>query len=66
MIHFNLLLHLNMSMKCAEDPFNIGMFFLPNNGYIFRTPERGFHTGVAAVAEGIKGQAHDVKLEERS
>ena len=28
MIHFNLILHHTMGMKCAEEPFNMNMFFL--------------------------------------
>ena len=27
MIHFSLILHQNMGMKSAEDPFNMGMLF---------------------------------------
>ena len=26
-IHFSSILHHNMGIKCAEDPFNMGMFF---------------------------------------
>ena len=27
MIHYSFILHHNMGMKCAEDPFNMGVLF---------------------------------------
>ena len=53
MIQFSLILHHNMGIKCAEDPFNMGMFFdirCPSLWVYFQTPSthiRAFHTGVA-------------------
>ena len=40
MIPFSSILHHNMGMKCAEDHFNMGMFFIKvlHNGCIFRPP----------------------------
>ena len=29
MIRFTLILHYNMGRKCPEDPFNMGIFYLP-------------------------------------
>ena len=53
MVQFSLILHHNMGIKCAEDPFNMGMFFdirPPSLWVHFQTPNthiRAFHTGVA-------------------
>ena len=33
-ISYRLILHHNMGMKCAEDPFNMGEFFLPKVSFI--------------------------------
>ena len=33
MIHFSLILHHNMGMKYAEEPFNMGMFILPKASF---------------------------------
>ena len=33
MIHFSLILHHNMGIKYAEEPFNMGMFFLPKASF---------------------------------
>ena len=57
MIHFNLILHHNMGMKYAEDPFNMGMFFdlrHPSKWVHFQTPTTHtaghFYTGVGGGA----------------
>ena len=52
MIQFSCILHYNMSIKYAEDPFNMGMFFdirPPSLWVHFQTPThiRAFCTGVA-------------------
>ena len=45
-----------MGIKCAEDPFNMGMFFdirRPSKWVHFQTPNThilAFHTGVAPLA----------------
>ena len=33
MIHLSLILHHNMGIKYAEEPFNMGMFFLPKASF---------------------------------
>ena len=50
-----------MGIKCAEDPFNMGMFFAircPSLSVHFQTPNthiRAFHTGVAPPGCGLTG-----------
>ena len=51
MIQFSFILHHDMGIKYAEDPFNMGMFFdirRPSLCVHFQTPNthiRAFHTG---------------------
>ena len=55
MIHFSLTLNHDMGIKRAEDPFNIGIFFLPKASFIMSTFSdlnthiQAFHTGVAVA-----------------
>ena len=37
MIHYSLILHHHMVMKCAEGPFNVGVFCLPQMSFIMGT-----------------------------
>ena len=59
MIEFSFILHYNMDNKCAEDPFNMGMFFdirPPSLWVHFQTPNthiRAFCTGVAPPPPGL-------------
>ena len=69
MIQFSLILHHNMGIKCAEDPFNMGMFFdirCPSLWVHFQTPNthiRAFHTGVAPPPPGISGYNRNVQAQ---
>ena len=59
MIHFSFILHHNMGMKYAEEPFNMGMFFLPKASFkmgTFSNPTHTsghFYTGVAPSPLGL-------------
>ena len=55
MILFSLILHHNMGIKCADEPFNMGIFFFTkgvlHNGFIFRPPHT--HPGIC-IQESLR------------
>ena len=48
MIHFSLILHQNMGMKYAEEPFNMGISFLPKWSFKMGTFLDPKHTHILA------------------
>ena len=52
MIHSRLILHHNMGMKCVEDPFNMGMFFVFFCFYL-RRPSQWVHFQTRHTHPGI-------------
>ena len=69
MIHFSLKIHHNMGMKYAEDPFNMGMFYIPKASFkmgtfsdLQDTHPGILYIGVAPWEAGavIWGGVHDV------
>ena len=69
MIHFSLIIHHNMGIKCAEDSFNMGLFFCfyylrrPLYWVNFQTPNthiRAFHTGLLYHPSGWHPKPHGI------
>ena len=67
MIHSSLILHHNMGMKCAEDPFNMGVFFLPKASFMLGTFSDPQHTYLGIfILESPPGQQVKAASESRS
>ena len=63
MIQFSLILHHNKGIKCAEDPFNMGMFFLHKASFImgaFSDPQHT-HPGISHWSRPPGGHIHGEK-----